>query len=70
MKQHIYNAVYPDSPYPPKNHKNIGFPNNIDLDPLKITKLPSQHSVVGHYRHASQTPFQWRFARGSMMAHF
>ena len=30
----------PDPPPPPlKNHKNIGFPINIDLDPLKITKL-------------------------------
>ena len=26
-----------------KNHKNIGFPSNTD--PLKITKLPSQHSM-------------------------
>ena len=32
--------------------------------------LPSQHSMVGHYRHASETPFQWRFAGGPMMAHF
>ena len=60
----------PDSSPPPlKNHKNIGFPSNIDLDPLKITKLPSQHSMVGHYPHASKTPFQWRFAGGPMMAH-
>ena len=28
----------------------IGFPSNIDPDPLKITKLLSQHSMVGHYR--------------------
>ena len=37
-------------PYPPpplKNHKNIGFPSNIDPCPLNITKLPSQHSMVG-----------------------
>ena len=44
-------------PPPPKNHKNIGFPSNIDPDPLNITTLPSQHSMVGHYRHASETPF-------------
>ena len=40
-------------PEPPpllKNHKNTGFPSNVDLDPLKITKLPNQHSMVGHYR--------------------
>ena len=37
--------------------------SNIDPDPLKITKLPSQHSFVGHYR-------QWRFADGPMVVHF
>ena len=41
-----------------KNHKYIGFPSNIDLDPLKITKLPSQHSMVSHHPHISETPFQ------------
>ena len=55
---------------PLKNHKNIGFPSNIDPDLLKITKLPSQHSMVGHYRHASETPLKWCFAGGPMMAHF
>ena len=37
-------------------------------DLLKITKLPSQHSILGHYRPASETPFKWRFAGGSMIA--
>ena len=55
---------------PMKNHKNIGFPSILDPDPLKITKLPSQHSSVCHYRHACKTPFQWRFAGGPIMAHF
>ena len=55
---------------PLKIHKIIGFPSNIDPGPLKITKLPSQHSMVGHNRHASETPFQWRFAGGPMMANF
>ena len=41
-----------------ENHKNIGFPSNIDPDPQLITKLPSQHSMVGHHGHASETPFQ------------
>ena len=36
--------------------------------PLKITKLPSQHSMMGHHRHASETPFKWRFTGGPMMA--
>ena len=55
---------------PLKNHKNIEFPNNVDPDPLNITKLPSQHSMVGHYRHASETPFQWRFPVEPMTIHF
>ena len=32
-----------------KNHKNIGFLSNIGPDPIKITKLPSQHSILGHH---------------------
>ena len=42
---------------PLKNNKNIGFPSNIGPDPLKITKLPSQHSMLGHHRPGSQMPF-------------
>ena len=38
-------------PSPLKNHKNIGFPSNIDLDPPK--KLPSQHSMVGQQSNIS-----------------
>ena len=52
----------PDPPPPPpplKNHKNIGFLSNTGLDPLKITKLPSKHSMLGHHWHASETPFKW-----------
>ena len=37
-----------DPPPPLKNHKNIGFPSNIDLDPLKSTKLPNQQSGGGY----------------------
>ena len=48
-----------------KNHKNIGFLCNTSPDPLK---LPSQHSILGHHRHASETPFQWRFAGGPILA--
>ena len=44
-----------------KNHKFIRFLSNTGPDPLKITKLPSQHSRVGHYQPTSETPFQWRF---------
>ena len=34
----------PDPP-PLKNHKNIGFPSNIDLDPLRFTKRQFQSSL-------------------------
>ena len=56
-------------PPPLKNHKNIGFPSNIDPDPLKITKLPCQRSMKGHW-HGSKMPFQRRFADGPMVVHF
>ena len=39
----------PDPP-PLKNHKNIGVLSNAGLDTLKITKLPSQNSMLGHHR--------------------
>ena len=58
-------AVGPD---PPENYKNIGFLDNNGPDPLKITKLPIQHSMLGHQRPASETPFKWRFAGGPLMA--
>ena len=45
----------PDHPPPEKSQK--GFPSDIDQDPLKITKLPSQHVMVGHYWHARETVF-------------
>ena len=44
------------TPPPLKNHKNIGFFSNTDPDSLKITKLSGQHSMLGHHRHASETP--------------
>ena len=30
--------------------------------PWKITKLPSQHSMLAHHRPTSETPLKWRFA--------
>ena len=55
-------------PPPLENYKNIGFLSNTGPDPLKITKLPIQHSMLCHYRPASETPFKWRFAGGPIMA--
>ena len=53
---------------PWKIAKNIGFPSDTGTDPLKITKLPSRHSMLGHQRPAGETPFKWRFAGGPLMA--
>ena len=41
-----------------KNHKNIEFLSNTGPHPLKFSKLPSQHSTLGHHQHASETPFK------------
>ena len=65
----------PDPPPPLlKNHKNIGFLSNCGLDHLKITKLPSQHSMFGHHRHSSETPFlmafRWRANDGTLIVVF
>ena len=45
-------------PPPLENYKNIGFLRNTSPDPLKITKIPIQHSMLGHHRPASETPFK------------
>ena len=44
---------------PLKNHKNIRFFSNVGSNPRKSRKLPSKHSLLGHHRHASETPFKW-----------
>ena len=57
----------PDPLHPEKSQK-YSFFSNTGLNPLKITKLPKQHSMLGHYQHTSETPFKWRFAGGPIMA--
>ena len=47
----------PDLPSP-ENHKNIELLRNSGPDPLKFSELPSQHSTLGHHRHANETPFR------------
>ena len=51
-----------------RNHKNKGSLSNTGPDPLKNHKNTKPASDLGHYRHASETPFKLRFAGGSMMA--
>ena len=54
---------------PLENYKNIGFLSNTGPDPLKITKLPIQHSMLGHHLPAREMPFKWCFAGWPLMAH-
>ena len=61
----------PDPPPPLKNHKKLGCFANTGQDSdksLKITKLPSQNSMLDQHRHASEKPFKWRFAGMPMTA--
>ena len=51
-------------PNPPEKSQKYGVLSNTGPDPLKISKLPSQHSILGHHRPASKTPFKWHFAGG------
>ena len=41
------------NPPPLENPINVGFLSKTDPNPLKITNLPSQHSMLCHHRHAS-----------------
>ena len=41
---------------PLKNHKHIGFLSNTGSEPLKIRKLPNQHSMLDNHQPASKTP--------------
>ena len=38
--------------------------------PWKITKLLSQHSIMGHHWPTGEMPFKWHFAGGPMMTRF
>ena len=49
-------------------HKKYRVFSNAGPDPLKIVKLPSQLSILGHNRRASETLFKWRFAGGPKRA--
>ena len=58
----------PDPTPPPRNFQKYSLFSNTGPDLLKIVKLPSQLSILDHNRHASRTPFKWRFAGGLKMA--
>ena len=48
--ERIQSGVQGVRPPPLENYKTIGFLSNTGPDPLKITKLPYQHSIIGHHR--------------------
>ena len=54
---------------PPPPEKTTTQEYRVSSDLLRITKLQSQHSMLGHHGPASDT-IQWRFAGGSLMARF
>ena len=49
---------------PWKNHKNIGFPSNIDLDPLKI----QCSAIIGTPAKRHLMAFRWRAENGVSLA--
>ena len=51
---------------PTEKSQIIVFLSNTGPDAMK--NLLSQHSMLGHHRHASKTPFKWRLTGGPMMA--
>ena len=57
-------------PDPTENHKSIGFHSITGLDLLKNHKATKPAFNVGHYRHASETPLQWRFAGRPIITRF
>ena len=61
-------GVLTPPPPPGKIAQILSFLAVLVRIPYKITKLQSQHSILGQCRHASDTPFKWRFAGGPMMA--
>ena len=60
--------------------QNIGFLSNTSPDLLKLQSYQARFNVgpssarqwnaiqMTHHRHASETPFKWRFAGGPMIA--
>ena len=60
------------NPPPPEKTQNIGVSGNTGLDPLKNHKAtkPAFNVRPDDHRHASKTPFKWRFAARPMMAPF
>ena len=54
---------------PLKNHKKYRISSNTGPDSLKNHKAIKPDAMLGQHRHASETPFKWRFASGPMVAH-
>ena len=55
---------------PRKNHKNIWFLSSPGADPLKITKLHSQHSMLGHHQRQKKNGVCWQADDGPLIVVF
>ena len=42
----------------------------MEYDQTLHLQEPGHHTMSGHYRPTSQTPFEWRFAGGPIVARF
>ena len=54
-------AAGPCPPLEKSQKYRFGFRSNTGPNPLKITELSSQHSMLGYHRHASETPFNHKY---------
>ena len=54
----------------PRKSQKYRFFSNTGPDPLNIVKLPCQLSILGHNRHASETPFRWQAEDGPLIVVF
>ena len=50
-----------------KNYKIIGFYSNTGPDPLKKHKGTKPAFMLGHHRHANETPIKWHFVGRPML---
>ena len=58
------------SGHPLKDHKNTGFLSNMSPDPLKNHQAAKEASNFGPLCAYSETPYEWHYADGPLMACF
>ena len=53
-----------------ENRKAVAFFRNTGMDPLENHKGTQQVFIVGHHQPANETPCEWCFAGGPVIARF